>query len=414
MINTPKRNFYSLFFNDLLSDFGDTLYYLALMNYILLLPDNNNIALSIVTLSETIPILFKIVMGHFADKTARKINIIILTQVFRFFLYIIVGIVVSFKPALWIIIIVSFLNILSDLAGQLENSLYLPIEMQLIDESDREKVFASTQSISSTLNIIFKLSGAALVTWISYQTLAFVNSLTFLACVLFMLFIKSQLESIIKASDYTEINPNQNLLTAIREAVTEIKSIPSLAEFLIVISCINGLFSITTPLIVSTISQNKDFIIVNSAATISFSGVVIAVSSILGIIASTTLLDKISLKYILYIAVALLPILFATFILQNIWLCYLLLFILGTTSGSINPKFYGFLMSNLSPQKIGILTGSIGMIIQLGIIISQLSFSMLVIPASTTTISWIYLVISALLIIYLFQQYNIKKQKGTL
>lgn len=54
------------------------------------------------------------------------------------------------------------------------------------------------------------------------------------------------------------------------------------------------------------------------------------------------------------------------------------------------------------------------MIIQLGIIISQLSFSMLVIPASTTTISWIYLVISALLIIYLFQQYNIKKQKGTL
>ncbi|MCS4487901.1 hypothetical protein [Streptococcus sciuri] len=61
----------SVFISDLLSDFGDTLYYLALMNYVLLVPEHQ-FAISIVTLSESLPILFKIVLGHLADKTTKK------------------------------------------------------------------------------------------------------------------------------------------------------------------------------------------------------------------------------------------------------------------------------------------------------------------------------------------------------
>lgn len=121
-----KKIFFSLFFNDLLSDFGDTLYYLALMNYILLLP-NSNVSIAVVTLSETLPIFFKILTGYLADRTKYKINFIFITQLSRFLIYLSVGFLISFKPALWIVVAISFLNILSDLAGQFENSLYLPI-----------------------------------------------------------------------------------------------------------------------------------------------------------------------------------------------------------------------------------------------------------------------------------------------
>ncbi len=41
---------------DVISNFGDTLYYLALMNYVLFLPDTK-FALAIITVSETLPIL---------------------------------------------------------------------------------------------------------------------------------------------------------------------------------------------------------------------------------------------------------------------------------------------------------------------------------------------------------------------
>lgn len=394
-----KRIFYSIVASDILSDFGDTLYYLALMNYVLLL-SNSNLALSVITISETLPILFKVFIGHYADRSAKKVEGIIFTQLFRFFLYAVVGVLVSFTPALWIVIVISFINFISDLAGKLENGLYLPIEVQLINDEEREQIFASSQSISSTLNIIFKLSGAALVTWISYQTLAFVNSFTFLACALFMYVIRLKLPIINDGlSDSTQ--DFENTVSSVKKAINYIRTIPNLSQFLLAISGINGLFSITTPLIVSNMVCNKEFILFNSATTISLSGVIVTIASILGNIVSTTFFKKITLKTSVLISSISLPFLFITFVVNNILLCFIVLACLGIFSGMITPKFYGFLMSSFPTEKLGVLTSSIGTVIQLGTIASQVLFSLLIINTSTTTISWIYLSISTLLIIYL-------------
>lgn len=412
-----KKIFFSLFFNDLLSDFGDTLYYLALMNYILLLP-NSNVSIAVVTLSETLPIFFKILTGYLADRTKYKINFIFITQLSRFLIYLSVGFLISFKPALWIVVAISFLNILSDLAGQFENSLYLPIELQLIEETDREQVFATTQSIASTLNIIFKLSGAALVTWISYQSLAFFNAFTFLLCAVFILLIKTQLKSLNFDSididiDIDRIKKN-SLINELKLAYIEFKKIPRLIEFLSVIVWINGLFSIISPLIVAIISKNQQFIIVNSATTISLIGVILSVSSILGNITSNTIFKNLSLKKIIYFTLAILPLLFLSFVNQNIGNCYLLLGLLGIASGVANPKFYGFLMNNLSQNKIGLLTSTIGTIMQIGMIVSQLSFSLLIIYISVSTISWIYLAISMILLSIFIIKYLLHTKEKSL
>lgn len=412
-----KKIFFSLFFNDLLSDFGDTLYYLALMNYILLLP-NSNVSIAVVTLSETLPIFFKILTGYLADRTKYKINFIFITQLSRFLIYLFVGFLISFKPALWIVVAISFLNILSDLAGQFENNLYLPIELQLIEETDREQVFATTQSIASTLNIIFKLSGAALVTWISYQSLAFFNAFTFLLCAVFIILIKTQLKSLNFDSididiDIDRIKKN-SLINELKLAYIEFKKIPRLIEFLSVIVWINGLFSIISPLIVAIISKNQQFIIVNSATTISLIGVILSVSSILGNITSNTIFKNLSLKKIIYFTLAILPLLFLSFVNQNIGNCYLLLGLLGIASGVANPKFYGFLMNNLSQNKIGLLTSTIGTIMQIGMIVSQLSFSLLIIYISVSTISWIYLAISMILLSIFIIKYLLHTKEKSL
>lgn len=412
-----KKIFFSLFFNDLLSDFGDTLYYLALMNYILLLP-NSNVSIAVVTLSETLPIFFKILTGYLADRTKYKINFIFITQLSRFLIYLSVGFLISFKPALWIVVAISFLNILSDLAGQFENNLYLPIELQLIEETDREQVFATTQSIASTLNIIFKLSGAALVTWISYQSLAFFNAFTFLLCAVFIILIKTQLKSLNFDSididiDIDRIKKN-SLINELKLAYIEFKKIPRLIEFLSVIVWINGLFSIISPLIVAIISKNQQFIIVNSATTISLIGVILSVSSILGNITSNTIFKNLSLKKIIYFTLAILPLLFLSFVNQNIGNCYLLLGLLGIASGVANPKFYGFLMNNLSQNKIGLLTSTIGTIMQIGMIVSQLSFSLLIIYISVSTISWIYLAISMILLSIFIIKYLLHTKEKSL
>ena len=49
-----NKLFMGTFVSDMLSNFGDVLYYLALMNYVLLLPEAK-FAISLVTLSESLP-----------------------------------------------------------------------------------------------------------------------------------------------------------------------------------------------------------------------------------------------------------------------------------------------------------------------------------------------------------------------
>ena len=95
---------------DMLSNFGDVVYYLALMNYVLLVP-NSRLALAIVTFSEIFPSFMGLFTGYLADKTVNKIGTIKLTLLFRVLLYLILGFCMGFEPALWIVVVLSLIHI---------------------------------------------------------------------------------------------------------------------------------------------------------------------------------------------------------------------------------------------------------------------------------------------------------------
>ena len=91
-----KNKLYMLtFVNDMLSNFGDVVYYLALMSYVLQLPDAK-LAISIVSISETLPILAGFVMGYFAVRTTDKIKKILKNIYFRTGIYFLIGFVNGF------------------------------------------------------------------------------------------------------------------------------------------------------------------------------------------------------------------------------------------------------------------------------------------------------------------------------
>ncbi|MFI3886776.1 hypothetical protein [Streptococcus parauberis] len=133
-----NKLFMATFVSDLISNFGDIVYYLALMNYVLILP-NGKTAIALVTISETFPFLTNIVMGILGDRTKNKVDTILGTLFFRVLLYGIIGLVMGFKPTLWILVIAVIINVLSDLAGQYENALFKPVTLRIIKEEDREK-----------------------------------------------------------------------------------------------------------------------------------------------------------------------------------------------------------------------------------------------------------------------------------
>lgn len=191
-----NRLFMIGFASDMLSNFGDVMYYLALMAYVLQLPDPK-LAIALVSVSETLPILTGFVMGYWADRTPDKVKTILQTLLFRVFLYVLVGFVMGFEPGLWVVLVASVINFLSDISGQYENGLFTPLSLRIVSDEDRSDSIAFRQAVASILNIGFQSVGAVLVSLMTYQALAFVNAATFALSALILFTIRSSLQKLL-------------------------------------------------------------------------------------------------------------------------------------------------------------------------------------------------------------------------
>src|SRR5699024_5223483 len=114
LINKNYRKFSIASF---LSSAGDILFYLAFMTYASKL-QNYSLALSLIAISESIPRLFYIVGGYFADRTKNKYRNIVLAAIIRFMLYSIVGFLLISNLSQWnLVIIIAGINFISDIIG---------------------------------------------------------------------------------------------------------------------------------------------------------------------------------------------------------------------------------------------------------------------------------------------------------
>lgn len=90
-----KNSNYRLFsIASFLSNTGDILFYLAFMTYASKV-QNYSLALSLIAISESVPKLFAIFGGYFADITKQKFRNIFLMAIIRTVLYTIVGILLN-------------------------------------------------------------------------------------------------------------------------------------------------------------------------------------------------------------------------------------------------------------------------------------------------------------------------------
>ncbi|MGT2935641.1 hypothetical protein ACVR0P_07265 [Streptococcus castoreus] len=68
---------------------------------------------------------------------------------------ILAGIVIGFKPSLWIVIVAALINILSDIAGQYENGLYTPLSLRIVSNEERSDSYVVRQTHEEKIIMIF-------------------------------------------------------------------------------------------------------------------------------------------------------------------------------------------------------------------------------------------------------------------
>ncbi|WP_449453001.1 MFS transporter [Streptococcus suis] len=398
--------FLSSFVADLISNFGDTLYYLALMNYVLFLPDTK-FALAIITASETLPILSGLFMGIWADRTKNKLDIILATLVVRFGLYALVGLLMGFTPALWIVAVVCMVNFLSDLAGQYENGLYMPLSLRVLEAEDRETAMAFKNAVGGILMIVFRSSGAILIGFMSYQNLAFFNAGTFLLSLAIMAGLRPAFAKLLKENPIQEVEQTETeaglikgIGQSLKESYQAIQNIPVLKVSILTIAGINMVVSAVSPLVILAMKEFPDFVIVNSGITLALVFNLFSVGYILGSSLGVAFFKHVSLTNLLKFCTGLSVILFVGFYFHNIYIVMAVILLNTMTTGIINPKLYALIMNELPEDKLATINAGMGTIFNIGMVAGQALVALLVTLLSATSISLIFLLLSVGLLGY--------------
>lgn len=401
-----NKLFLPSFVADLISNFGDTLYYLALMNYVLLLPDTK-FALAMITASETLPILAGLFIGIWADKTKNKLDTILATLVVRVGLYAFVGFLMGFTPALWVVAVVCVINFLSDLAGQYENGLYMPVSLRVVAAEDRETAMAFKMTVKNLLQIAFQASGAILIGFMSYQNLAFFNAGTFLVSLAIMVGLRPAFAKLLKENPIQEVEQTETeaglvkgIGQSLKESYQAIQKIPVLKASILTIAGINTVFSAISPLVILSMKEFSDFVIVNSGITLALVFNLFSVGYILGSSLGMAFFKHISLSNLLKCCTVFSVILFVGFYLHNIYIVMATILVTTMTTGIINPKLYALIMNELPEDKLATINAGMGTIFNIGMLAGQALVALMVTILSVTSISLIFLLLSVGLLGY--------------
>ncbi|HEM5270233.1 TPA: MFS transporter, partial [Streptococcus suis] len=394
------------FVADLISNFGDTLYYLALMNYVLLLPDTK-FALAMITASETLPILAGLFIGIWADKTKNKLDTILATLVVRVGLYAFVGFLMGFTPALWVVAVVCVINFLSDLAGQYENGLYMPVSLRVVAAEDRETAMAFKMTVKNLLQIAFQASGAILIGFMSYQNLAFFNAGTFLFSLAIMAGLRPAFAKLLKESPIQEVEQTETeaglikgIGQSIKDSYQAVQNIPVLKASIITIASLNAIFTALSPLAILNMKEFSDFVIINAGTTVALISILFSVGSILGSSIGMALFKNVSLVNLLKFSTLMPVLLFSGFFLHNIYVVLTVIFVTAMTLGVFNPKMSALVMNELPEDKLATVGGGIDSFCQIGMVAGQALVALMVTILSVTSISLIFLLLSVGLLGY--------------
>ncbi|MGQ7361979.1 MFS transporter [Streptococcus suis] len=391
---------------DVISNFGDTLYYLALMNYILFLPDTK-FALAMITVSEILPILSGLFMGIWADRTKNKLDTILATLVLRFVLYALVGLLMGFTLALWIVAVVCVVNFLSDLAGQYENGLYMPLSLRVLEAEDRETAMAFKNTVGGILMIVFRSSGAILIGYMSYQNLAFFNAGTFLVSLVIMAGLRPAFAKLLKENPIQEVEQTETeaglikrIGQSLKESYQAIQNIPVLKASILTIAGINTVFSAVSPLVILAMKEFSDFVIVNAGTTVALISIFFSVGSILGSSLGMAAFKNVSLFNLLKFSTLMPALLFSGIFLHNIYMVLAVLFVTAMTLGVFNPKMSALVLNELPEDKLATVGGGIDAFCQIGMVAGQALVALMVTLLSATSISLIFLLLSVGLVGY--------------
>ncbi|NVY96512.1 MFS transporter [Lactobacillus sp. DCY120] len=350
MINFIKCNtlFSKLTAISLFSKIGDRLFYTTMLMLATSLPQAN-LAITIVSVSETVPLLLGFFIGSIADRQQHKVRRMIINSLLRSCIYTLMGFLLNYSSTFILIVIMASLNFLSDIFGNYSSALTAPFTKLLIKRNDMEQAQGLISVTSQLVNVLATFTGSLLLSFFLSQTVAFLNALIFLLVGILFLLVRKKLESIENKIKASPNDPLRQMITGNLKTIFQNKII---LNDLFQLSLINGFFGGITPIFVLFLKDSA-VIFFSKPITIAILSSSITIFMIIGSEISPKYLTKTSTTRFNMISNLFIIIAGIGFLQQNIYLILFSSSIIALALGIVSPRFSAKIINNYPAERLG-------------------------------------------------------------
>ena len=398
-----NRNFKQLSINEWISTFGDTVFYLAFINYVssyAFAP----LAILMITTSETLPQIMQIFTGVVADFQKNRIGKYSVLMFVKFVLYATVALIlVGTKFSLVSVFLICLINFVSDTIGYFSSAMITPIYVKIIN-NDMTSALGFKQATANLVRVFGNLSGGALIGFINIGMFAGMNALTFLFAFFGILLIRTNLVRFEEQIEITQALDSKNFWKHLLDSLKILGSLGNIIRLIGILSINQAVINVTIP--VTTLSLIKyPFAGLETGQSIAILTTVELIGIVCGNFLSGNVMKKMSTKTSVYLSQVMEFVILVGFLNNNFLVVLLAAFGNTFSIGILSPRLQQSVFRLVPEQSMGAVQSGISM---LSIVLPGILSIVLVGIASSLGIVYVAVSLGVLLFLGMFLVYSIK------
>ena len=398
-----NRNFRQLSINEWISTFGDTVFYLAFINYVssyAFAP----LAILMITTSETLPQIMQIFTGVVADFQKNRIGKYSVLMFVKFVLYATVALIlVGTKFSLVSVFLICLINFVSDTIGYFSSAMITPIYVKIIN-NDMTSALGFKQATANLVRVFGNLSGGALIGFINIGMFAGMNALTFLFAFFGILLIRTNLVRFEEQIEITQALDSKNFWKHLLDSLKILGSLGNIIRLIGILSINQAVINVTIP--VTTLLLIKyPFAGLETGQSIAILTTVELIGIVCGNFLSGNVMKKMSTKTSVYLSQVMEFVILVGFLNNNFLVVLLAAFSNTFSIGILSPRLQQSVFRLVPEQSMGAVQSGISM---LSIVLPGILSIVLVGIASSLGIVYVAVSLGVLLFLGMFLVYSIK------
>lgn len=398
-----NRNFRQLSINEWISTFGDTVFYLAFINYVSSYAFAS-LAILMITTSETLPQIMQIFTGVVADFQKNRIGKYSVLMFVKFVLYATVALIlVGTKFSLVSVFLICLINFVSDTIGYFSSAMITPIYVKIIN-NDMTSALGFKQATANLVRVFGNLSGGALIGFINIGMFAGMNALTFLFAFFGILLIRTHLVRFEEQIEITQALDSKNFWKHLLDSLKILGSLGNIIRLIGILSINQAVINVTIP--VTTLLLIKyPFAGLETGQSIAILTTVELLGIVCGNFLSGNVMKKMSTKTSVYLSQVMEFVILVGFLNNNFLVVLLAAFGNTFSIGILSPRLQQSVFRLVPEQSMGAVQSGISM---LSIVLPGILSIVLVGIASSLGVVYVAVSLGVLLFLGMFLVYSIK------